>query len=71
MKDLNERNTPDLFGEKRKPGPKPSGKAKTSAQRQRDYRRRQAEKLALLEQLLQQEAGPVLPHPSKVDRFED
>lgn len=71
MKDKNELSTPDMFGENRKRGPKPSGKAKTPAQRQREYRQRQADKLALLEQLLQQESGPALSHPPKVDRFED
>lgn len=70
MKDKLDRQTVDAFGEKRKPGPKPSGKAKTAAQRQREYRLRQAEKLALFEIWLQ-ENGPALPHPAKVDRFED
>lgn len=70
MRDLNDKQTVDVFGEKRKPGPKPSGKARTNAQRQRDYRQRVRAQLDELKALREQN-GPVLPHPSKIDRFED
>lgn len=78
-KDHHDKKTPDMLGEKRKPGPKPSGKALTSAQRQRKYRDRVRAQMAELKALKTQknsqafrdQSGPVLPHPSKIDRFED
>lgn len=70
MKDHHDKKTPDMLGEKRKPGPKPSGKALTSAQRQRNYRQRVRERQAYLESVVEL-LGPSLPHPSKIDRFED
>jgi hypothetical protein len=41
MKDIRDPGTIDLLSPtKRKPGPKPSGKAKSAAQRMREYRAR-------------------------------
>jgi len=51
MKDQNDKQTEDLLGEKRKRGPKPSGKALTNAQRQRLHRQRVKERLNRLEEL--------------------
>ncbi len=56
--------------DKLKPGRKPSGKALTNAERQRKHRERVKAQLEELKALREQN-GPVLPHPSKIDRFED
>ena len=54
MKDQNDKQTVDAFGEKRKPGPKPSGKAKSNALRQREYRQRVRAQLEELKALREQ-----------------
>jgi len=53
MKDANDKSTVDAFcPNKPTRGPRPSGKAKTGAQRQKAYRARQKLRLAQLEALL-------------------
>lgn len=41
VKDVNDINTGDMISEKKKRGPKPSGKAKSGAERQAEFRQRQ------------------------------
>jgi|TARA_R100001143_G_C3271277_1_gene92294 hypothetical protein len=71
MKDRNDSNTVDPFGVKQKPGPKPSGKALTRAQIQRNYRQRQRDRLAMLEQQQELLQGLLASCPAKTDVFED
>ena len=70
MKSPNDNDTFDMFGVKKKPGPKPSGKALTSAQRQKRYRDSQKARIAELEARLRAAEGQI-SFIQRIDHFED
>lgn len=70
MKCQADTDTVDMFGVKKKPGPKPSGKALTSAQRQKRYRDAQKARIAELEACLRAAEGQIA-FIQRIDMYED
>lgn len=70
MKSPVDNDTQDMFGVKKKPGPKPSGNALSGKERQRRYREAQAARIAELEARLRAAEGQIA-FIQRIDRYED
>lgn len=70
MKDAHDQSTSEIFPHRKKPGPKPSGRALTASQRQKRYRDAQKARIDELEQRLRAAEGQIA-FIQRIDIYED